>query len=213
MININDPVQAAKLFSDLDPVEDPLGRQALKQIDFKGLGLFCPNKEYHSAKEATINLQRNRNRVSQLLNSTKEKQIQNFKNILSSVVKEDHEITLMPQIRMNCAASTAHKSTYQSRNDIDFSSQNVKRVPIAKYLSEHRKETNLHQSDIKSTSVTSGVFEPASAHHQFNKNSTQIKKIYTSIFDGVRRKSRYVASEIPVAVTTGAERVVPFAQI
>ena len=35
MININDPVQAAKLFAELDPVEDPQGKQALKQVDFR----------------------------------------------------------------------------------------------------------------------------------------------------------------------------------
>lgn len=53
MININDPGQAAKLFSDLDPHEDPLGRTALKSVDFRNIGMFFPNKEYGSAKEAT----------------------------------------------------------------------------------------------------------------------------------------------------------------
>ena len=52
MININDPGQAAKLFSELDPQEDPLGRIALKSVDFRNLGMFFPNKEYASAKEA-----------------------------------------------------------------------------------------------------------------------------------------------------------------
>ena len=49
MININDPQQAAKLFADLDPQEDPLGRTALKQVDFRSLGLFFPAKDYCSA--------------------------------------------------------------------------------------------------------------------------------------------------------------------
>jgi hypothetical protein len=43
-------------------------------------------------------------------------------------------------------------------------------------------------------------------HHQFNKNLTQIKKVYTTIFNG-KRKSRYISSEIPVTVTRGAERI------
>ena len=49
MININDANQAAKLFAELDPSEDPLGRNALNQVDFRGLGLFFPNKAYNSA--------------------------------------------------------------------------------------------------------------------------------------------------------------------
>ena len=92
----------------------------------------------------------------------------------------------------------------------------MKRVPIAKYLSTHRKETNLHQSDIQAATVTSGIFEPASAHHPFNKNNTQIKKVYTSIFNSgssQRRRSRFVSSEIPLAVTTGAERVSAFKEL
>ena len=56
MININDPAQATKLFSELDPTEDPLGRAALKQVDFRNLGLFFPNKEYGTATEATKSL-------------------------------------------------------------------------------------------------------------------------------------------------------------
>jgi hypothetical protein len=48
----------------------------------------------------------------------------------------------------------------------------MKRVPIAKYVSSHRKESNLHQSDIMSSTITSGIFEPASAHLRFNKNAS-----------------------------------------
>lgn len=31
--------------------------------------------------------------------------------------------------------------------------------------------------------VTTGIFVEASAHHRFNKNATQIKKVYKSIYD------------------------------
>lgn len=79
---------------------------------------------------------------------------------------------------------------------------------MAKYLSTTRKETNLHQSDITATSVTTGIFKAASAHHPFNKDHQQIKKIHTSIFGGDRRKnSRFVPADLPVAVTNGAEKV------
>lgn len=107
----------------------------------------------------------------------------------------------MPYVRVNGKHTHRHKIS-----ELEFATPNMKRVPIAEYLSTHRKETNLHQSDILATAVTSGIFEPANAHHQFNKNLTQIKKVYTTIFDG-KRKSRYIASEIPSAVTRGAERI------
>lgn len=88
----------------------------------------------------------------------------------------------------------------------------MKRIPIAKYLSTRRKETNLHQSDIVSASVMTGIFEPPGAHHQFNKNGNQLKKVYNSIFDG-DRQSRYLTNEVPLAVTVGAERLKPFAEM
>ena len=52
-----------------------------------------------------------------------------------------------------------------------------------------------------------GIFEPASAHHNFSKNTTQIKKVYNSIFEPQRQ--RYL-QETPLAVTVGAERVKAF---
>lgn len=176
-------------------------------MDFRSLGLFFPNKEYNSAKEAAQSLQSNRNRVNALLESARDKQITNFRSCVGSVVKSERDICIMPYVRINPTKSSSQRS------QLEFAEPGMKRVPIAKYLSTHRKETNLHQSDIKSSTVTTGIFEPASAHHPFNKNATQIKKIYTSIFENARRKSRYVSSEIPVAVTTGAERVAAFAEL
>ena len=48
MININDPVQASKLFSELDPSSDPHGMLAIRQVDFRQLGIFFPDKDYSS---------------------------------------------------------------------------------------------------------------------------------------------------------------------
>jgi hypothetical protein len=48
MININDPVQASKLFSELDPSSDPQGMLAVRQVDFRQLGIFFPDKDYCS---------------------------------------------------------------------------------------------------------------------------------------------------------------------
>ncbi len=73
MININDPVQAAKLFSELDPVEDPQGKQALKQVDFRHLGLFFPNKAYSSVDEAAQSLRQSKQRITDLLSVAKDK--------------------------------------------------------------------------------------------------------------------------------------------
>ena len=49
---MSDPVAAAKLFSDLDPAEDPDGMKALKRVDFTKGGFFFPDKDYGSVKEA-----------------------------------------------------------------------------------------------------------------------------------------------------------------
>ena len=73
MININDPVQAAKLFSELDPVEDPLGIEALKKIDFRNKGLFIASKEFNSAKDAANTLKENRERITNWINSARDK--------------------------------------------------------------------------------------------------------------------------------------------
>jgi len=86
----------------------------------------------------------------------------------------------MPYVRINPAKSLSVSNRVE---EPQFTNPSMKRVPIAKYLSTHRKEANLHQSDIVSTNVTSGIFEPASAHHAFNKNATSIKKVYKSIFE------------------------------
>jgi hypothetical protein len=52
MVNINDPVAAARLFSEIDHSEDPMGRAALKSIDFRAQGMFFPDKEFSSAQAA-----------------------------------------------------------------------------------------------------------------------------------------------------------------
>jgi hypothetical protein len=73
----------------------------------------------------------------------------------------------MPYVRVN-----GKHTHYNKINELEFATPNMKRVPIAEYLSTHRKETNLHQSEILATAVTTGIFEPANVHHQFNKNLT-----------------------------------------
>jgi hypothetical protein len=49
---MTDPVAAAKLFSDLDPNDDPNGMRALRKVDFKTAGFFFPDKDFNSVKEA-----------------------------------------------------------------------------------------------------------------------------------------------------------------
>jgi len=109
MININDPGQAAKLFSELDPAEDPLGRAALKSVDFRNLGMFFPNKEYASAKEAAQQLEANRSKVNRLLDQAREKQIHNFRGVVGESVKQDHDLCIMPYIRVNQTKSQSHR--------------------------------------------------------------------------------------------------------
>ena len=54
---MTDPVAAAKLFADLDPSEDPLGKQMLSRVDFRSTGFFFPNKEYTSVIEAQFSIE------------------------------------------------------------------------------------------------------------------------------------------------------------
>ena len=204
MVHMNDPVAAAKLFSELDHTEDPFGRAALKSVDFRGLGLFFPAKQYTSTADAAQSLLQNKKRMNAMLDSVKEKQIKNFKHTVGAAVDTDCNTARMPTIRVNVAKSSQHSR----RVNPEFTSPDTRRITVAKYLSTARKETNLHQSDICATSVTTGIFQAASAHHPFNKAHQQIKKIHTSIFGAERRKnSRYVPADLPVAVTNGAEHV------
>lgn len=84
----------------------------------------------------------------------------------------------------------------------------MQRVPIAKYLKESAKVKNVHSSDITSATVTSGIFKPASAHHRFNKYSTQVRKAYSSVFETAKVKDTFLMP--PTAITCGAERVTAF---
>jgi hypothetical protein len=61
--------------------------------------------------------------------------------------------------------------------------------------------------------LTSGVFEPASSHQRFNKNSSHLRSVYASIFKEKKiragdsmNQTRY-SDYPPVVVTTGAERI------
>jgi hypothetical protein len=54
---MTDPLAAARLFSEIDQVEDPNGHSALKKVDFKAAGLFFPEKEFSSIKEAQLSLE------------------------------------------------------------------------------------------------------------------------------------------------------------
>ena len=61
----------------------------------------------------------------------------------SDAVKTDKDILTMPYVRVN-----GKQTHYNKINELEFATSNMKRVPIAEYLSTHRKETNLHQSEI-----------------------------------------------------------------
>ena len=80
----------------------------------------------------------NRERVTGLLNHAKDRQITNFRTAVGDVVKKDVDVVIMPKVRINATKSSYHKSA------LDFAPANMTRIPIAKYLSTHRKETNLH---------------------------------------------------------------------
>jgi hypothetical protein len=131
------------LFTELDPVEDPLGYAALKKIDFRNTALFLASKEFDSAKNASNTLKENRERLTNWIHSARDKQISNIKRIVSDAVKTDKDILTMPYVRVN-----GKQTHYNKINELEFATSNMKRVPIAEYLSTHRKETNLHQSEI-----------------------------------------------------------------
>ena len=108
-------------------------------IDFKNTGLFLASKEFDSAKDAANTLKENRERITKWFNSAKEKQIGSIKSTVGEAVKNDKEILTMPYVRVNGKHTHRHKIS-----ELEFATPNMKRVPIAEYLSTHRKETNLH---------------------------------------------------------------------
>ena len=57
---MNDPAAAAKLFADLDPAEDTMGKQSLSRVDFRSTGFFFPSKEYTSVIEAQSQIELNK---------------------------------------------------------------------------------------------------------------------------------------------------------
>lgn len=73
----------------------------MRQVDFRQLGIFFPDKDYSSVQEAHHTLLQGKARMSHFLTAAKSKQIENFRNAVGNVVKEDTLITSMPNIRIN----------------------------------------------------------------------------------------------------------------
>lgn len=71
----------------------------------------------------------------------KDKQITNYRRMVGQAIKHDRAVVSMPYVRINAAKSM---SKSQRAHEPEFINSAMKRVPIAKYLSTHRKETNLH---------------------------------------------------------------------
>ena len=63
-------------------------------------------------------------------------------------------------------------------------------MPVVRFLATHKREANLQQSNIKESTLTSGVFEPASSHLRFNKDASQLRSVYASIFSE-RKAEKY----------------------
>ena len=129
---MTDPVAAAKLFSDLDSIEDPLGREALGKVDFRQAGMFFPDKEYGSVKEAQQALDSNKRKINGYMENARMTQINGFKTAVSSVIRDDNAVVNMPSIRINAAKSMgAHGLKKQLKEN---QRNRVKSVSAASYL-------------------------------------------------------------------------------
>ena len=94
--NINNQVSAAKMFAELDPVEDPEGMQTLGRVDFQQGGFYFPDKDYNSVKEAQQALKYNKRRIYKMMDEARYKQIDSFAKAVSGVVREDNAVVNMP---------------------------------------------------------------------------------------------------------------------
>lgn len=80
--------------------------------------------------------------MSRFITAAKQKQIENFRNAVGSVIKEDTLITNMPNIRINANKSALPQAQFKQK--VEQNKQRMQSMPVARFLATHRREANLH---------------------------------------------------------------------
>jgi hypothetical protein len=203
---MTDPVAAAKLFSDLDQHDDPNGAKALKKVDFRTAGFFFPEKDFSSVKEAQQALETNKKRIQSMMEKARYSQIDSFTKSVCNVIQHDNAVSNMPSIRINATKSMNSAGVKQQMQENQRN--RIKSVPARKYITH-----SIENGNTIDPTAQSGVFEPASAHHKFNKEACSIRTMYRSMFNenkAMNPKTEYHVPHVPkpnFTVSNGCERI------
>ena len=93
------------VLQNIDTQDDPLGREALKKINFNKGGMAFTRKEYNSPKDAIKALELSKTRVADMMSQARNNHLNVFKDAVGKVIKEDHLVSTMPRIRVSAAKS------------------------------------------------------------------------------------------------------------
>ena len=93
------------VLQNIDSSDDPLGREALKKINFNKGGMAFTRKEYNSPSDAIKALEMSKSRVHEMMSQARNNHLHVFKDAVGKVIKEDHLVSTMPPIRVSAAKS------------------------------------------------------------------------------------------------------------
>lgn len=114
----NHALSDLNVLQNIDSQDDPMGYEALKKINFHNKGMAFTRKEYNSPKDAIMALEVSKSRVTEMMNQARAQHMNQFKNAVGKVIKEDHLVSTMPRIRVSAA-----KSLVQRTNTLAMSGQ------------------------------------------------------------------------------------------
>ena len=107
----NHALSDLNVLQNIDSQEDPMGRDAMKKINFQSGGMAFTRKEYNSPKDALKALEVSKSRVAEVMEQARAHSLNQFKNAVGKVIKEDHLISTMPPIRVSAAKSFSQRSS------------------------------------------------------------------------------------------------------
>ena len=99
------------VLQNIDSQDDPLGREAIKKINFSSGGMAFTRKEYNSPKDALKALEVSKNRVAEMMEEARTNHLSQFKDAVGKVIKEDHLVSTMPRVRVSAAKSISQRSS------------------------------------------------------------------------------------------------------
>ncbi|CDW78242.1 kelch motif family protein [Stylonychia lemnae] len=149
---------------------------------------YCPQKEYESSDQAREVLEQSKVKISQLLSKARNEQFEQFKSMIKEVIEQDHNISLMPTIRVKSKPKQVKKLTalknvpisFRNKADDDQRQQSSTKDTMSnKILSTmFLKQAGMMGMDQFSINKS---FDAASARHRFKKENTLIRTLYNTM--------------------------------